>query len=340
MADENNRENNNSTNDIMHKGLFGRAIGNGWWKFKFFSRIPQNYVLIKRNKFAKSKTKLIIEESNRFINPFLYDVKLVSKKERFADYKPRNFQAFGGAEVNMDNIVQYKIVDWNKFYTEVEDPEKIMNVVFESRLSALVRKYEWSLLEHQTFDLPKIRFKDGTWYRVTGRNAAGSEIGVPVKKIENPNSNSQKDFDNDLANFAIEIKEELADYGIELTKFRCKEIHTSKENEAQQERLNNAKREKEIAIAEGEKKLAEASYAARIRAAQAQAEVDAFNIEYNNLIAHGVTKEDALRYLLQVKYANNQNVTSTAQSAYGAMQGVTQAATADAINNARRYSRK
>lgn len=337
MAEENSRENSNSTKDIMHKGLFGRAIGGGWWKFKFYSRIPQNYVLIKRNKFAKSKTKLIIEESNRFINPFLYDVKLVSKKERFADYKPRNFQAFGGAEVNMDNIVQYKIVDWNKFYTEVEDPEKIMNVVFESRLSALVRKYEWSLLEHQTFDLPKIRFRDGTWYRVTGRNAAGSEIGVPVKKIDNPNSNSQKDFDNDLANFAVEIKEELADYGIELTKFRCKEIHTSKENEAQQERLNNAKREKEIAIAEGEKRLAEAEYAAKVRTTEAHAAADAFNIEYNNLIAHGVKPDKALDYLLRNKYAEIKEVVSTAQQTYGAMQGVAQAATEDAINNARRY---
>lgn len=124
MAEENNRENNNSTKDIMHKGLFGRAIGNGWWKFKFFSRIPKNYVLIKRNKFSKSSTELIVEESNRFINPFLYDVKLASKMKTFDDYKPRNFQAADGAEVNMDNVVFYKVVDWNKFYTVAENPKK------------------------------------------------------------------------------------------------------------------------------------------------------------------------------------------------------------------------
>ena len=301
MAEENSRENINSTKDIMHKGLFGRAIGNGWWKFKFFSRIPQNYVLIKRNKFSKSKTKLKVEESNHFINPFLYEVKLVSKKERIADYKPRKFQAFGGAEVNMDNVVQYKIVNWNKFYAKSEEPEKIMDIVFESRLRALIRKYEWSLLEHQTFDLPKIRNKNGTWFRVTGRNSAGSEIGVPVNKVIDPDANSQKDFDNDLANFAVEIKEELAEYGIELTKFRCKEIHTSKENEAQQERLNNAKREKEIAIAEGEKQLAQAEYDAKIRLTNARAEKEAFNIEFQNLIDHGMTREQAISYIIQRK---------------------------------------
>lgn len=306
-------------------GLFGK-LKDGYYRYKFFRRIENNYVLITRNIF--NGKKIHIKKGGLALLCPWTETKAVSIREKDIDYKPDVFEDVKGMDLLLDNVITVKITDPLKYEYEHTDIEGRLKNLLNSRLRAMLKKYPYEFLALKRFTLPasnSVEKKDKDIY-MDVKIVNGAKSGVRVSDVEPQygvdgkydKTQLQACFVSDLARLRCELNEFEKKYGLALVNFECKKIMPSEEVRKQQEALKLAEENVKIAKKEAEAKEIKAE-------GEANAETVRFRKILELLQASGMSPEEQGRFMYAYMYSNggNQDVAkATAAAVSGATAGM------------------
>lgn len=285
-------------------GLFGK-LKDGYYRYKFFRRIENDYVLITRNIFDGKRIK-IKDGGRAFLCPWT-ETKAVSIKEREFDYKPDIFEDIKGMDLLLDNVITVKITDPIKYEYVHSDVEGRLKNLLNSSLRVLLKKYPYEFLAMKKFKLPTANsvVSDNGNIFMDVKTVNGTMTGKPTYDIEPQytedgkydNSQLQACFVSDLARLRHELNQFEQKYGLALVNFECKKVMPSEEVRKQQEALKLAEENVKIAKKEAEAKEIKAE-------GEANAETVRFRKILELLKASGMSPEEQARFMSIYMYSS------------------------------------
>lgn len=258
---------------------------------KFFTRIPKNCSLIKRNRFLGKSVKL--KSGNFWIsNPLLTEVKLVSHAIRNFDYPAQTFEDIDGQDVVADIAITVKIVDPIKYEYENEDVEVQLKQLLSSIMRTVIARNSYSFLKANRFSLPKSNEyfkKDGLYYSVKEIDEDGHVRGAlsPVNLLETdtPEQRREKLFQISLIEARLELDNFARQYGLSVENLYSQEIQQTAEMQEAYNKVKVAEKEAEAKIIEKDAELELAKKDAEIMSIRSKASSEAEKYKLQLLVS-------------------------------------------------------
>lgn len=298
---------------------------------KLYRTIPQNCVLIVRNKFNGQRVR-VKRGGFALVSPWC-ESKLVSLAVWNIDFEKLQFDERDNLQITVDLALSVRISDPIKFEYAHQNVIQELKVKLYSMMRVLVRMASYNELSKRHFELPRsgdprmnpnIVYAGGTYYYRDSayKNANGEWKATAVDE-----------FDMELFRIRQELDAFSAQYGLEIVSLSNKEVQQSKDIQEADDRIRKAEKE-------GQAREMEAEYARKVAEKKAEAmkiEQDAYNSQYISLMESlknaGYSQEDAIRIAqtLMITNGKNNNVAgATAQTMAGVAAGQV---AANEINN-------